>query len=381
MVKHTSSSQLYVGLNSGTSIDSIDAVLVDFATHPLTLIGTHREAFPANVTKALLTLAKQADQYGKCSIKLIGQLDVKLGLLFAKACQKILKKYGYQPQDIIAIGSHGQTIQHQPYLKYPFTWQIGDPNIIAERTGIKTVADFRRRDMAREGQGAPLVPGFHHSLFHHAEKNRAIVNIGGIANVTYLPKNNSQPILGFDTGPGNGLLDAWIKRNSNHAYANHAYDSDGNLGRSGKVIDELLHAFLEDDYFQKKPPKSTGKEYFNLTNIIQKYPQLEKYSVEDVQATFTHLTAKSILNGLKNFLPKIDEIFICGGGVHNAFLMELLNKFGEQKIQSTQVLGVDPDWIEPMAFAWLAKQRLEGCPGNITSVTGAKKSVVLGGIY
>lgn len=361
---------LYIGLMSGTSLDAIDAILIDFGTHPLTLIATHNEPLPFLIKEKILSLC----QSGPDEIDRLGQLDTELGLLFATASLNLLRKTSFQTIDIKAIGSHGQTIRHRPQLQFPFTLQIGDPNTIAANAGITTVSDFRRRDIAVGGQGAPLVPAFHHYLFRHAVKNRVIVNIGGMANLTILPKNEQAAITGFDTGPGNVLLDGWIKK-----HLGKEYDAAGQWAKSGHVNGALLQNLLADPFFHKAPPKSTGREYFNIDWLEQKLTS--DLPAQDVQATLIHLTAHAIVQAIKKYSPDCEEIYICGGGAHNAFLIESLKAISPCPLETTSVLGIDPNWLEAMAFAWLARQTLMGQPSNIPTVTGAKSQVILGGIY
>jgi anhydro-N-acetylmuramic acid kinase len=315
---------------------------------------------------------------GPGEIERLGELDMALGELFAAAANALIKKAGLDTKDIRAIGCHGQTLRHRPRAAHPFTLQIGNPSVIAERTGITTVADFRARDMAAGGQGAPMVPVFHHQMFHSSRYNRAIVNIGGIANVTSLPAEASQPVTGFDTGPGNTLLDQWIHRH--HA---RAHDEAGQWAASGRAARELLEMLLADPYFSSPPPKSTGREHFNLEWL---QAQLKKMpappSADDVQATLLQLTAQSIARAIREFLPQTTEAYVCGGGAHNRALMAALaQNLPGMTVTTTDKLGLPPDWVEAAAFAWLAHQTLEGLPGNLPSVTGAKRAVVLGGIY
>lgn len=363
--------QLFIGLMSGTSIDSIDAVLVDFSFKPLKLIAAHKEKISSELKRRVLDLCVPAAD----EINRLGSLDVEMGELFARACLNLLKKACITPNKITAIGSHGQTIRHAPLGKYPFTLQIGDPNIIAYLTGITTVADFRRRDLAADGQGAPLTPAFHQYIFHDSQHDVAIVNIGGMANITVLPRAKNAPIIGFDIGPGNVLLDAWIKKQRNLDY-----DRDGKWSSSGAVNRTLLHKLLRDPYFKLKPPKSTGREYFNL-KWLRKHLKT-RIKPQDVQATLLELTALTITDAVNLYAKKSQQIFICGGGAYNKYLFKRLQKLNfSRQVLSTRALGVDPILVESIAFAWFAKQSLARRPIDLTSVTGAKKSVILGGIY
>jgi anhydro-N-acetylmuramic acid kinase len=363
----------YIGLMSGTSLDGVDAVLVDFSKDNPQLLASHSHSIPKHIQEKLIDFT-QADWSG--SISSIGIFHQQLGKLFADAVNQLLQISEINLQEIQAIGSHGQTIWHQPEGEFPFSLQLGDANLIAELTTITTVADFRSRDIAAGGQGAPLVPAFHHNALSHPDKTRVILNIGGIANISYLPsKANNAPVVGFDTGSGNGLIDAWI-----HTHKGADYDKNGDWAKSGVIQTHLLDKLLNDPYFSLLAPKSTGKEYFNmawLENTLKN--ELNNHKPEDIQATLTELTAKSIADSIDK---PCDELFICGGGIHNRFLRERLQyHLPLISIASTQDLGIDPDWMEAIAFAWLAKQTMEGKAGNLPSATGAKGSRILGAIY
>jgi anhydro-N-acetylmuramic acid kinase len=367
--------KLYIGLMSGTCADGIDAVLIDLNQSPPALLATHYQAFSSIMQKKIIALCEKGDD----EIERLGELDILLGKSFADAANQLLKDNAMAPNEIVAIGCHGQTIRHHPRKKpCPYTLQIGDPNTIATLTGITTISDFRRKDIALGGEGAPLVPAFHQHLFATENIARAIVNIGGMANVTFLPKQNLGPIIGFDTGPGNVLLDAWI-----YQHQQKQRDEDGAWGRSGSLIDDLLASLKGDPYFHLSPPKSTGREYFNLA-WLNKYlvAILRDLTPVDVQRTLVELTATTILSAIRNDMSE-GEILICGGGTHNLFLMERLCDLARPHfiVNSTAVYGMHPDWIEASAFAWLAKQTLDGLPGNLPSVTGASSHGILGGIY
>lgn len=361
----------YIGLMSGTSMDAIDAVLVSFEASTPRLLAHHSLPLGDTLRADLLGL----QQPGNDELNRTARLDIHMARLFATAVMGLLEQAGCQASEIIAIGSHGQTIRHIPAGDFPTSFQIGDPNLIAESTGITTVADFRRRDMAAGGQGAPLVPAFHNQVFRAEGINRVIVNIGGIANITVLPARAEDSVIGFDTGPGNGLMDAWI-----HTQLDRNFDQNGEWAAQGKVIPDLLASMLGDPYFALAAPKSTGKEYFHL-DWLEKHIG-KKISAEDVQATLCELTAISITNAIKQSAPATDEIFICGGGVYNQSLMQrLTDLLKPAKVSSTDELGLSPDWVEAICFAWLAKQTLHRQPSNLPSVTGAKHDVVLGGIF
>jgi anhydro-N-acetylmuramic acid kinase len=367
-------SDIYIGLMSGTSADGIDAALVDFSGSQPSILCTHYSPYSPELREKILALCKPGDN----EIERLGEMDTLLGKAFATAVNQLLKEKTIPMADIKAIGSHGQTVRHMPNQPHRFTLQIGDPNIIAAETGIATVADFRRKDIAHGGQGAPLVPAFHQYLLGSTTSNRAIVNIGGIANVTLLNKDNASHVLGFDTGPGNVLMDLWM-----HAHHQKSHDTAGAWGATGQVNDILLGLFLSDPYFTLPAPKSTGREYFNLKWLENKLSELGKnISAVDVQATLTKLTAVSIINSITPYLAN-GEIIICGGGSHNQFLMSLLKQLAAPHftVSTTEKYAIHPDWIEAVAFAWLARQTMRQLPGNLPSVTGASKTAILGGLY
>ncbi len=366
----------YVGLISGTSTDGIDAVLATIAEdRKVQIDNACSVAYPAPVRCAVEELARTS-RTQPIDLQRAGELNVQLGELFAAAAQSAMS--GTNPDRVRAIGSHGQTVLHNPAGKHPFTLQLGSGAVIAERTGIATVVDFRAADIAAGGQGAPLVPAFHNAVFHDLRESRCIVNIGGISNVSYLPANPRQPTLGFDTGPGNTLLDTWIER-----HKRQPFDQDGEWGASGLADIGLLAAMLADPYLGTAPPKSTGREYFNLDwldAILASRPT--NLEPADVQATLVRLTATTIVDAVNRFLPKTHRLSVCGGGARNPAIMTALQTAANNiPVGTTADLGIDPAWVEAAAFAWLAKQRLQGNPGNLPAVTGARHSAVLGAIY
>ena len=365
---------LHIGLISGTSTDAVDAALVDLTPDGATLVATHSESIPDDIATALRTIidSRHIDRV------LFWQLDVRVGRLFADAAVNLLDKAGIEPARVRAIGSHGQTVYHAPDGDYPSTVQIGDPNVIAERTGITTVADLRRRDMAAGGQGAPLATAFHAAMLRSAECNRVVLNVGGIANVTVLPANAERRVIGFDTGPGNTLMDVWIQR-----VRGAAMDTDGAWARSGRCHRRLLELLESDEYFSRSVPKSTGRELFNLAWLDGYLARLgETPRPEDVQRTLCELTATSVAAAVSEHAPDTREVLVCGGGAHNRLVMERLgDALGPADVRSTESIGVDPDWVEATTFAWLAARTLDGLPGNLPSVTGAAHPVVLGAVY
>lgn len=364
---------LYIGLMSGTSLDGIDAALVRFEGNTPSVLEAICLPLASHLKDEIKSLVNPSEN----EISRLMTLDVQLGQQFSKAVEQLLQKAKTKKENIAAIGSHGQTIRHLPTAEYPTTLQIADANIIAETTGITTVADFRRRDMAAGGQGAPLVPAFHEHIFRDNKKNRVILNLGGIANITILPADKNISVTGFDTGPANTLMNHWIQQQQNKNY-----DDKGQWAASGQVNESFLEELLNDNYFTLSPPKSTGTEYFNASWLTDKLKEFPFLSAEDVQATLTTLSAVTICDAIKTHSNNIDELIICGGGVYNEYLLGKLEE-GLPKIviDSSDKYGLDPDYIEAAAFAWLAKQTMEHKAGNLPDVTGASKAVILGGVY
>ena len=362
---------------SGTSLDSVDAVLIRFAVTGPELIGSCNTEIEPHLRIRILGLAESSTT----TLEEFGALDCELGLLFACAAKQVLALTGTAARDVVAIGSHGQTVRHRPARNAEvrgFSLQIGDPNTIAETTGICTVADFRRRDIAAGGQGAPLVPAFHRAVFGKADANRVVANIGGMANVTLLPKGGAET-RGFDTGPGNALMDAWTQR-----HLGSSFDRDGRWASSGRVNATLISLMLEHTFFALPPPKSTGREEFNLAWLDSLLATLtDAIPPSDVQATLLELTARSLSMGITTAMPECTEVYLCGGGARNIALRgRIAQLLGEDRsLGTTEALGIHPDWVEACAFAWLAQQALGGAPGNLPSVTGAAHPVVLGGIF
>ncbi len=360
---------LYLGLISGTSADGIDAALCSFEPAPrLHAALTH--PYPDDLRARILELA-QGD--GATTLDEVGALDARIGECFAQAALASLKQGRVDAKDVRAIGSHGQTLRHRPNAMPRFTLQLGDPNLVVERTGITTIADFRRADFAAGGQGAPLLPILHAALLGKHGATRGVLNLGGIANLTVLHKDGS--VIGFDTGPANGLLDTWCALHSGESF-----DRDGAFAARGHVDAALLTRLLDDPYFAHAPPKSTGREHFHLGWLRARLGDCTR--AEDVQATLIALTACSVADAVAAYASEAREILVCGGGVHNSVLMHALqDALVRRRVASTAQEGVDPDYVEAMAFAWLARERLEGRPGNLPSVTGAEGPRVLGGVY
>jgi anhydro-N-acetylmuramic acid kinase len=366
--------RLFIGLMSGTSADSIDAALVAFEQGSCRLVSTHNHPLASDLKARIHSLTLPGDN----EIERMGALDQHLGEAFAEATLQLLAGIGLQPEQVTAIGSHGQTIRHQPgHSGGPrFTLQIADPHLIAERTGILTIADFRRRDIACGGQGAPLAPAFHYSQFGSNKEPRAIVNIGGIANITALPL--SGPVIGFDTGPGNTLLDAWIGQ-----CKGEAFDRNGAWAAGSTSDPPLLNALLRHPFLQMPAPKSTGREDFNLKwlqSVLESYPVT--LAPAQIQATLLEFTAVSVAHAIEHHCHAGSAVYVCGGGAHNLQLLKRLQaQLPGNSVDTTKTLGIDPDWVEAAAFAWLAKRYVDGETGNLPSVTGADRAVILGAAY
>ncbi|MBM7130012.1 anhydro-N-acetylmuramic acid kinase [Dyella mobilis] len=364
-------SALYIGLISGTSADGIDAALVRFEHDRPHLLHALTHPWPDALRTQILRVAQ--DEV-RLDLDTYGRLDVAIGQTFADAVQALLERSGTPASSVRAIGSHGQTIRHRPTGEYPFTLQIGDASVIAERSGVDVVADFRRADVAAGGQGAPLLPAVHAMLLASLGQTRIVLNLGGIANITVLAADGS--VSGFDTGPANGLMDAWCLR-----HRGETFDRNGAFAASGQVDEALLSRLLGDAYFDLAPPKSTGREHFHL-GWLDAQLSGTFLSPADVQATLLELTVRSVTDAIDRHAVDAIDVLACGGGVHNDALMERLQRrLMPRKLSSTATCGVDPDYLEATAFAWLARQRLLGLPGNLPAVTGARGLRVLGAVY
>ena len=356
----------FIGLMSGTSADAIDAALVGFDSDGITqLICTHTLELPADLKERVIAAQTRVNT----SIRDVCEQDVTFSLLYAAAVKTLLEKANVSASKIEAIGNHGQTLLHAPEADHPFTLQIGDNHRLAELSGIAVVGDFRRRDIAAGGQGAPLVPAFHRTLVAQTEA-AAFLNVGGIANISIIAP---EQVTGFDTGPGNTLSDAWIRK-----HRQQAYDEKGAWASAGTVNKTLLERMLADPYFTRPGPKSTGQDYFNLTWL--EYLKVDELAPVDVQRTLVELTARSASDAIN--ASGCERVYLCGGGRHNELLTERLRSLvAPLEVTDTQGLGVDPDFMEAVTFAWLAKQCLDRASGNVPAVTGAKSERVLGLIY
>jgi len=367
---------IFIGLMSGTSMDGVDAVAVNFIDNKLHLVSSLINPYPLAIRERLLEITNTSNQF---SLEKIATLDILIGKFFASTVEKLLQKTAIVSNDVIAIGSHGQTISHNINKTTPYSWQIGNPANITAQTGITTVANFRSSDVAMGGQGAPLVPAFHEYQFSSDNYHRVIVNVGGIANISILKKSATH-LAGYDTGPGNCLMDDWCRIN-----ARGNFDKGGEWAKSGNVIQSLLHELLNASYFNQEKTKSTGRELFNLSflnKVITTKKEWIKAAPEDIQATLLKLTTRSIIKEIsKQTLYPPPEIFICGGGASNDFLMRDFKKeLPDQKIKDTDCLGIHPDFVEAAAFAWMAKKKIAESPVKL--VTGGKhRQLVLGVTY
>jgi len=361
--------ELFIGLMSGTSLDGVDAALVEFEDpQQLRVLHTYFLSYPASLRTDILALQHPAENELETSALIANAL----ARLYADTVIGLLNEANIKPDAITAIGCHGQTIRHRPELG--FTMQIGNAALLAELTGITVISDFRSRDIAAGGQGAPLVPAFHQAVFADHNSNRAIINIGGIANITYLA--HSGETFGFDSGPGNMLLDTWTKQ-----HLNLDFDANGDWASSGQIIVPLLTDMLADAYFSMLPPKSTGRDLFN-SKWLHQHLHHKNYRPNDVARTLVALTAHSIHNALEAHCSGVDEIYLCGGGARNLLLTQHLKSLlGKTRVTNIDELGIGIDWAEAIAFAWLAKKCLHKQTANLAQVTGASGARILGAIY
>ncbi|EKT57413.1 anhydro-N-acetylmuramic acid kinase [Providencia sneebia] len=360
----------YIGVMSGTSLDGVDVVLAAISDKFVAEQASLSLVFPIELKKRILNIC----QGQATTLSEIGKIDRELGSLYAQAINQLLAETGVPAKDIIAIGCHGQTVWHEPDGDQPFTMQLGDNNRVAALTGITTVGDFRRRDMAYGGQGAPLVPAFHLAVLGHSAEKRIILNIGGISNITALLPGSY--VKGYDTGPGNMLMDSWIWR-----HKQRAYDEDGQWAKTGTVNQPLLKKLLSDAYFRRAAPKSTGREYFNMQWLDKNLAHFIDITPEDVQATLCELTAASIAEQIL-LCGGCERLIVCGGGAKNSFLMQRLAALlPGTEVAASDKYGLSGDDMEALAFAWLAARSMANLSGNLPSVTGAERETVLGAIY
>jgi len=364
--------EIYIGLMSGTSLDGVDVAIVDFASFPPRVLHCHTDAYAPELRAALQQLCREQST----SLDALFRLDARLGDTYAGSVERALRAAGIDASRITAIGCHGQTLRHSPDSDPPYTVQVGDPNRLAARAGIDTVADFRGKDIALGGEAAPLAPAYHRFLFHSGDEDRAVINIGGIANITWLPADPAVPMLGFDTGPGNTLLNYWIER-----HQGTAFDANGDWARGGNLDGELLADFIAGEpYFRAAAPKSTGTEYFSPDWLESRLPA--SFDARDIQATLVELTAATIADAVAQLPGKPANCYVCGGGAHNGFLLDQLRqRLPGCGLQTTEALGMDPDYVEAAAFAWLARERINRRAGNIPAITRARRETLLGAIY
>lgn len=366
--------ELYIGLMSGTSMDAVDAVLCEFDQGRFMRASAREtQSYPPTLRERLLQLQRETPAI---TLGEFSALDNEVARIFASTANALMHQCGLAATRIHALGSHGQTVFHDP-ARVGSSLQLGNPNLIAALTGITTVADFRRADIARGGQGAPLVPAFHQAVFATDIEARCVVNIGGIANISLLQTAQAGPVLGFDTGPGNGLMDEWIE-----LQRQRPYDAGGTWARSGTLDPALLAALLDDRYFHLPAPKSTGRHRFNLDWARERYPALMTLPPANVQRSFCELTARSIAQAIASTMKDCRRVLVCGGGIGNHLLIERLRDLlGHTQIQTTDEYGLAATDVEAAAFAWLAMRTLNRLPGNLPDVTGAATSAILGGIY
>ena len=362
--------EIYVGLMSGTSVDSVDCATLDLSSEEVRVLSCKNFEIPKDLKKDII----QSSQSEKIEQELIDDLDFRMAEVLVESVKEIISDSNIEVKDIKAIGSHGQTIKHEPRSETPYTLQIGDPQKISNDLNITTVGNYRHDDIEAGGEGAPLTPVFHNTVFGSDRKKKAIVNIGGITNITAL---NYPELIGFDTGPGNCLMDCWSRI---HNVGN--YDDRGSWASSGTINQSLLGVMMEDEYFSRKYPKSTGPDYFSHEWIQKNLLKLSKEILaEDVQATLAQVTVVSLIESINSLNLSEENIYLCGGGVHNDFLCGEINKQSKKRVSTTFELGIDPDYVEAICFGWLAKQRIENKSFNLSEITGSKGEVYLGRIY
>ncbi len=363
---------LFIGVMSGTSMDAVDTALVDFGTPRPRLLASGSAAWPDALRERLNSAALGSP----LAATEFAILDAETGAFIADAINDTLRRHTIDPGSVSAIGCHGQTIAHAPDRAPATTLQLGDANLIAERTGITVINDFRRRDIAAGGQGAPLAPAFHAAILRTPAETRAVLNLGGIANITLLPKDPIRTVLGLDTGPASCLMDGWCRQQRGLPF-----DDGGTWAASAEPDAELLSALLDDPYFDLPPPKSTGTQYFSSQWLRQRLHGFTALTPDVVQATLLELTARSIIDALSRHAPDVERILVSGGGVHNLALIERLSALGQRPVESTARHGIPPQAMECMAFAWMAQRTLNGLPANLPAVTGAAGERILGAIH
>jgi anhydro-N-acetylmuramic acid kinase len=364
LAENNQPTNLYIGVMSGTSLDGIDIALCSISTQGIETLHSKEYSYDSNIKQDVLNAISNS-----ITLEFLGILNHKLGTMYANAINQFLDEFNIDSKSVKAIGLHGQTIWHSPNTPYPFSMQIGDSSLVAKKTGIDVVNDFRSADIANGGQGAPIAPAFHKAIFNDSQS--AVLNLGGISNITIL----SDEFSGFDAGVANILSDYWIGK-----HKNKTYDKDGEWAREGKVSDELLRAMLSDPYFKKKPPKSTGREYFNATWLEEKLELFDNISAVDIQATLLEFTIQPIVKALEG--KKVKRLIVCGGGAHNGYLMKKLSqKLDGIKVMKSDDLGVKSTFLEAIAFAWLAYKRVNNEAIDLQNITGSSKPSILGVIH
>ena len=362
--------EYYIGVMSGTSADGIDAILAKIGKDVFSITDFINISMPSEVRSEILSLIQDDSDALNRAYKLSSQLSV----LYAKAINALIDR---NPVVVRAVGCHGQTLRHFPHQNPPYSIQVVNGALLAQLTKTTTVVDFRSADLAAGGEGAPLAPGFHNALFRSNCEDRGILNLGGIANVTYIPKNPAHEILGFDTGPASALLDIWIAE-----HHNKKFDDNGTWAKTGSIDTNLLNTFLSDPYFNSPPPKSTGREYFNREWLRQNLVKFTDMKTEDVQATLVELTAQTISNSINKYLPTIQRLITSGGGSRNSYLIERIKYLIKPiELDTAEVYKIGVDQVEAAAFAWLTYRRINNLTGNIPTVTGASRACKLGAIY
>lgn len=360
---------LFLGLISGTSRDGVDAALVRFRDARPEVVAARCTPYPVELSEALASMAESGRRPGASAL---ADLDAPVARHFAESALGLLRQAGAAPGSVRALGSHGQTVWHAPGAPRPESIQLGNPAAIARLTGITTVGDFRRADIEAGGQGAPLAPLLHRALFRPREGARVVLNLGGIANISVLQADGS--VSGFDTGPANCLMDAWIRK-----HRQLSFDRDGAWASGGTLREDLLQALLDDPYFRLPPPKSTGTEYFNLDWIGRRWPA-RPFEPRDIQRTLAELSAITVAGAIRP--AGASEVLVCGGGAHNPFLLgRIAAHLGDVPLRSTAEAGLDPDWVEAVLFAWLARERVAGRPQDTRAITGAREPVLLGSVH
>jgi len=365
MTQRQETQELYIGVMSGTSLDGIDIALCGINKTECQLLASCEYPFPKELKEEIFTLISS-----NITLKQLGECDTKLGLLFAKYLNDFMRKNALHVKNIKAIGLHGQTLWHEPNSAYPFSMQLGNANIVAAQTGITTITDFRGKDITNGGQGAPFAPAFHQFLFANTKEKTALVNIGGMANISLLFNNFS----GWDVGCGNVLMDLWMQKTQNKSF-----DAAGAFAKSSEPDEALLAKMLADEYFDKKPPKSTGREYFNKNWLEKKLQGFEHFSDAKIQRTLLELTATSIARDVN--ATEATKLIVCGGGTKNSFLMQRLTELCHAKVVPSDALGISSDSLEAMAFAWFAKKRIHKEPLELRNVTGSCKNSIAGAVY